>query len=89
MKVPESPVLMDVELPDIPERAAIEPMEVRINEDGDEVLAEITYNSGVYRRESIDRFGAIYEEICRQLLEEGSEKKSVRDLIPGVWNEKE
>jgi len=88
MKKPESPVLMEVELPEIPERAAIEPMEVRINEDGDEILAEITYDAGIYRSESMERFGVIYEDICSRLLEEGVEKKTVCDLIPGVWNEK-
>ncbi len=89
MRKPESPVLMDVDLPSIPGRAAIEPLEVRINEDCDEVLTEITYDAGIYSSESIDRFGVIYEDICRHLLEEGIEKRPVCDLIPGVWSGKE
>ena len=69
--------------------AAIEPMEFKINENGGQIQYEITFDAGLYRRESMERFGAIYGRICRILMEEGCENRLLGDILPEIWNGKD
>ena len=89
MEEPESGILEDADIPDVSGMAAIEPMEFKINENGGQIQYEITFDAGLYRRESMERFGEIYGRICRILMEEGCENRLLGDILPEIWNGKD
>lgn len=84
LKMPDFELLTDIDYPEVPGKMAIEPMELQLYEDEDGPWAEIIYDAGLYRSESMERFANIYESVCRLLIAAHSEKRLIRDIIPEV-----
>ena len=81
LRMPECRQLVDVDFPEVPDKTAIEPLEFHLHEDEDGSWSEIVYDAGMYSPESMHRFAAIYESVCRLLLDKNSGALSVKDVL--------
>lgn len=84
MEEPEKAYLKEIDYPEAAEQTAIEPLELKIYEDGDSASMEINYDAGMYSKESMERFVKIYDVLCHRLLEEHSEDMIALDLVKRV-----
>lgn len=76
------PLALDVDVSEgIADRAAIEPMEIQLYEGINGLKAVICYDSGLYSRESAERFGKIFERICVFLAKDGSEACRFSEIL--------
>ena len=76
------PLLLDIDTSNgSTDRAAIEPMEIELYDGRNSVEAMICYDSGLYRRESVERFAKIFARICAFLAKDGSETCRVSDIL--------
>lgn len=84
LKAPRCGHLLRMEVPEVPEKTAIEPLEFHLYEDEDGSWARILFDAGMYSVESMRRFETIYESVCRLLLEKNSEDFLAREAILNV-----
>lgn len=82
LDIPDNGILEDIDFPDIPNQAAIEPMEFKVNECDGEILVEIAYDGGIYLEKSMLRFINIYEDMMKKLLVRDCETLKVSDILP-------
>ena len=81
MEEPERPYLMGIDYPTAREQTAIEPLELKIYEEGELSSVEINYDAGMYRQDSMESFLGIYAEVCRILLRDGSENLQAGEIV--------
>ena len=71
LSVPDSEYLVGVDYPVVSGKGAIEPLELKVYEDGEKTRLELSYDGGIYKPESMERFKKIYSRVCEILINEG------------------
>ncbi len=81
MEIPDFEELIGVDTPGTQEETAIEPIELQLYEDENGSRLQILYDAGLYRKESMNRFAAIFESVCHMLLKDASGDMHTVDVV--------
>ncbi len=81
LDAPDDDLLKGVEYPEREGQAAIEPLELNIYEDEEGTKVELNYDAGIYLPGSIERFGRIYDAVCRLMIDENSKDIPAADIL--------